>query len=91
MIKELAREGFYDGTPFHRVSDGFMAQGGGMLPGMKQKTTRDPIKNESIGGLPNKRGTISMAMTPAMPSGLVGDSVSKEKIRPPAEPSRKNV
>ena len=56
-------EGFFDGTIFHRVIDGFMIQGGGYAPGFEEKDTRDSIKNEANNGVSNKVGTIAMART----------------------------
>lgn len=58
-----AKEGFYEGTIFHRVMNGFMIQGGGFDEKMNQKQTRATIKNEANQAKPNKRGTVAMART----------------------------
>ncbi|MFZ9886390.1 MAG: peptidylprolyl isomerase [Myxococcota bacterium] len=61
-------DGFYDGTVFHRVIDGFMIQGGGLSTTMEKKATKAGIKNEATNGLKNTRGTLAMARTPVIDS-----------------------
>lgn len=67
-FRQYAVDGHFDGTIFHRVIPGFVIQGGGMTADMKEKPTREPIKNEADNGLRNDRGTLSMARTQVVDS-----------------------
>lgn len=62
---QYVKDSHFNNTVFHRVIDGFMVQGGGFEPGMKQKPTRDPVQNEANNGLKNDIYTVAMARTSA--------------------------
>lgn len=76
-----ARAGHYDGTIFHRVIKGFMIQGGGLTPGMEEKPTRAPIRNEATNGLKNRAGTIAMARTGEVDSATAQFFINTEDNR----------
>ena len=76
---QYAKDGFYNGTIFHRVIPGFMIQGGGFDAKMNKKATREPIDNEAKNGLKNQRGTLAMART--------GDPHSATALPDPAGPT----
>ncbi|MBZ0131404.1 MAG: peptidylprolyl isomerase [Rhodocyclaceae bacterium] len=85
---QYVKDGFYNGTIFHRVIDGFMIQGGGFEPGMKQKTTRAPIENEAKNGLKNATGTLAMARTQDPHSASAQFFINLADNRPLDYPSR---
>ena len=85
---QYVKDGFYNGTIFHRVIDGFMVQGGGFEPGMRQKPTRAPIENEAKNSLKNAAGTLAMARTQDPHSASAQFFINLVDNRPLDYPSR---
>jgi cyclophilin family peptidyl-prolyl cis-trans isomerase len=91
---KLVDSGFYDGTVFHRILPGFMAQGGGYTPGFKLKDSGVTVVNESGNGLSNLRGTIAMARTRDPHSANsqffinVGNNVGQDAASPNLDPQK---